>query len=138
MEKLKQIYIKNKEVINYLIFGICTTIINFITYYCCTKIIGIEEIISNIIAWCIGVIFAYITNKIFVFESKRKKGMQVFKELVSFILARVFTGIFCEVALFALLLKVLKIYDIVSKIITQVIVVILNYLFSKLIVFKNR
>ena len=138
MEKIKQLYIKYKELINYLFFGGCTTIVNFVSYYIPARIFGIEEITSNILAWVISVLFAYVTNKIFVFESKTTTIGQLLKEMFSFIFARIFTGALCDVGLFALMIKVFKINDIVTKITTQVIVVVLNYVCSKLIIFKKQ
>ena len=85
-----------------------------------------------------SVLFAYFTNKIFVFESKKKCLSETIKEFVSFVLARVFTGALCDVALFALMIKVLKINDVISKITTQVLVVVLNYILSKLVIFKKK
>lgn len=138
MEKIKELYLKYKEIINYLFFGGCTTIVNFISYYIPARIIGIDEIISNVIAWCVSVLFAYITNKLFVFSSKTESLIQTIKEMFSFIFARLFTGVLCDVSLFALMIYVLHINDIVSKITTQVIVVVLNYVLSKLVIFKKK
>lgn len=137
-EKLKEIYIRYKEVINYLIFGILTTIVNFASYYIVAKLIGIDEVISSGISWFLSVLFAYITNRIFVFESKTKGIKAVFKEMVTFFLARVLSGILCDVGTFALMVKVLNINDIISKVVTQVMVVIVNYICSKLVIFKKK
>ena len=70
MKEIKQLYTKYKEVVNYLVFGVLSTIVNFATYYISARIIGIDEVISSGISWFCAVLFAYITNKIFVFESK--------------------------------------------------------------------
>lgn len=138
MEKIKELFFKYKEIISYLFFGGCTTIVNFVSYYIPARILGIDEIVSNVIAWYVSVLFAYITNKIFVFSSKTESIKQTIKELVSFVLARLFTGALCDVGLFALMIHVLNINDIVSKITTQVLVVVLNYVLSKLVIFKNK
>ena len=138
MDKIKELYNKYKEVINYLFFGGCTFFVNLITYSIFAKIFGINEIISNIIAWVVAVLFAYITNKIFVFESKTKGAKSFFKEMASFILARVFSGITCDVGTFALMINVFHINDIFSKIVTQIMVIIVNYVLSKLVVFRKK
>ena len=138
MEKLKELFFKYKEIISYLFFGGCTTIVNFVSYYIPARIFGIDEIVSNVIAWCVSVLFAYVTNKIFVFSSKTESIKQTIKELASFVFARLFTGALCDVGLFALMIHVLNINDIVSKITTQVLVVVLNYVLSKLVIFKNK
>ena len=138
MKKIKELYLKYKEIINYLFFGGCTTIVNFISYYIPARIIGIDEVISNSIAWCISVLFAYVTNKIFVFSSKKENLVGILKEMFSFIFARLFTGALCDIGLFALMINILGINDIVSKITTQILVVILNYVLSKLVIFKKQ
>lgn len=138
MGKIKQLYLKYKEVINYLIFGGCTTIVNFISYYIPSNIFSVDKIVSNAIAWIISVLFAYVTNKLFVFESKTETIVETIKEMTSFILGRLLTGFLCDIAMFALMINVLKINDVISKLTTQVAVVVLNYVFSKLIIFKKK
>ncbi len=134
---IKGLYFNYKEVINYLIFGGLTTIVNFVAYCIFARAIGIDEVLSSGIAWVCGVLFAYVTNKIFVFDSKTETKKDLIKECVSFFLARVVSGITCDVGTFALMVKVFHINDIFSKIVTQVMVVIVNYLFSKFVVFRK-
>lgn len=138
IERIKELYIKYKEIINYLFFGGCTTVVNFVSYYIPSNLLGIDEIVSNIIAWIVSVLFAYITNKIFVFESKDKDLKKNIKELISFVAARLLTGALCDIGLFALMVKILKLNDIISKVTTQVIVVVVNYVISKLVIFKKE
>ena len=137
MKKLLELYKKYKEIINYLIFGGLSTVVNFVTYYITARLFCIDEVVSSGISWFCSVLFAYITNKIFVFESKTNTVKAVLKEMVSFFLARVISGILCDVGTFALMVKVFHINDIFSKIVTQVMVVIVNYVFSKLIIFRK-
>lgn len=80
----------------------------------------------------------YITNKIFVFESKTTTIKEFIMEIISFFLARVLSGILCDVGTFAVMVKVIGINDVVAKLITQIMVVIVNYVLSKWIIFKNR
>ena len=127
-----------KEVINYLVFGVLATIVNFIAYFIFAKIFKIDEVLSSGLSWLVAVLFAYTTNKIFVFESKTKTIKEFLKEMISFFLARVLSGILCDVGTFAVMVRVFKINDIFSKIVTQVMVVILNYILSKFFVFKNK
>lgn len=138
MEYIKGLYIKYKEIANYLIFGVLSTIVNFVTYYITARMIGIDEVISSGISWFCSVLFAYITNKIFVFESKTHGVMEFIREMISFFLARIVSGALCDVGTFALMVKVLNINDIIAKIVTQVMVVIVNYIFSKLIIFRGK
>ena len=129
---------KYKEIINYLVFGVLTTLVNFVLYFIFSKIIGIDEIISNGLAWFFSVLFAYITNKIFVFDSKTDTIKLLLIEMGSFFLARVLSGILCDVGTFAVMIRVFKINDVIAKIVTQVMVVILNYILSKFVIFKKN
>lgn len=138
MEKIKELYTKYKEVINYLIFGVLSTAVNFISYYIVARALGIDEVISNAIAWFCAVLFAYITNKLFVFDSKTEGVKATIKEAISFFLARIVSGILCDVGTFAIMVKLFNINDVFSKVVTSVMVVIINYIFSKLIIFKKE
>lgn len=135
---IKGLYFGYKEIINYLIFGGLATIVNFVSYCIFARAIGIDEVISSGLSWLCAVIFAYITNKLFVFDSKTETKKELAKECVSFFLARILSGILCDVGTFALMVRVFNINDIFSKIVTQVMVVIVNYVFSKFFIFKNK
>ena len=102
------------------------------------RVLNIDEVISSGISWFCAVLFAYITNKIWVFDSKTETKTAFLKEMISFFVARVVSGILCDVGTFALMVKVFGINDIVAKITTQIMVVIVNYIFSKLIIFKKK
>lgn len=132
------IYKKNKEIINYLIFGVLTTVVSFVVYFIFAKVFKIDEVISNVISWFFSVLFAFVTNKLYVFESKETGKKTLLKEIISFYLARLFTGVVCDLGVFALMVKTFKINDVLSKLVTQVIVIILNYVLSKLIVFRKK
>lgn len=136
--KILELYKKYKEVINYLVFGVLATIVNFVSYFIAAKLLGIEEVVSSGISWFCSVLFAYITNKIFVFESKTHGLYELIKEMTSFFLARIISGALCDVGTFAIMVKVIHINDVISKLVTQVMVVIVNYIFSKLIIFKKE
>ena len=138
IKTIKELYLQNKEIINYLVFGVLSTVVNFVSYYICTRLANIDEVISSGLAWFFSVLFAYITNKIFVFESKTRTIKAFFKEMLSFFLARVLSGILCDVGTFAVMVNVIKINDIIAKIITQIMVIILNYILSKFFIFKKK
>ena len=138
IETIKGLYRNYKEIINYLVFGVLATVVNFVSYYIFARIIGIDEVISSGLSWFASVLFAYITNKLFVFDSKTVTKKELIKECISFFLARVLSGILCDVGTFDVMVKVFKINDIIAKIVTQVMVVIVNYIFSKFIIFKNN
>ena len=138
IETLKGLYLEYKEIINYLVFGVLTTVVSFVSYFIFAKLLKIDEVVSSGLSWFCSVLFAYITNRIFVFESTANTKKAFLKELVSFFMARIASGILCDVGTFAIMVKVLNINDVVSKIVTQVMVVIVNYVFSKFIVFKKN
>lgn len=138
IERIKQLYIKYKEVINYLIFGGLTAVVSFSSYFISARIIEIDEVISSGISWICAVIFAYITNKLFVFESKTKGVKEFLKEMTTFIFSRFLTGLLCDIVIFAVMVKILNINDIISKLTTQVLVVVLNYIISKILIFKKK
>jgi len=133
MKELINIYKKYKMPILYLIFGGLTTLVNIFVYFICYDISNLSNVLSNIIAWLIAVIFAFITNKIYVFESKSKS---IFYELTTFFACRLATGVI-DLGIMYLTVDILKCNGLLMKIISNVIVIILNFVFSKLIVFKK-
>lgn len=121
-----------KEFTLYVVFGVLTTIVNILVYLFFTKLCGVNYIISNVIAWVLSVLFAYITNRIWVFE---RKNTNIIKEVLTFFAGRMFSGAL-DTGLMYLFVDVLMTGDVFAKIVVQVVVVIVNYLFSKLIVFN--
>lgn len=132
------IYHKNEELWNYLIVGGLTTIVSLGTYFICTTTFldpgnTIELQIANVISWIFAVAFAYITNRIYVFKSKEKNYL---KEISSFVGSRVFSLLLDMLTMF-LIVSVFTLNDKIGKIISQIIVTIVNYILSKLFVFKG-
>ncbi|MCI9977260.1 GtrA family protein [Clostridioides difficile] len=127
---------KHKETILYLFFGAFTTIVNIISYLFFTRVISFNFITANAFAWILAVLFAYVTNKFFVFESKIIKLRFLFKEFLSFVSFRLLSGI-VEMLTMYIMIDLLFVNDIIVKIFTNIFVIILNYLFSKMIIFKN-
>ncbi|MCC7553096.1 MAG: GtrA family protein [Methanobacteriaceae archaeon] len=123
---------KKKELILYIFFGVLTTIVNIFSYTFLVLFANINYLFGNGIAWFLSVIFAYITNRKWVFESENK---DVLKELTLFISSRLLVGVIDMLFLF-LLVDVFLVDIFTSKIITQVIVVFSNYTLSKLVIFK--
>jgi len=125
-----------RELFLYLIFGGLTTVINIFVYFVLARVFAINYQVSTVIAWILSVLFAYGTNKLFVFESKNESKREDFRELISFFAFRILSlGI--DMGSMYLFVQVLSIDDLISKIIANVIVVIVNYLFSKLFIFKK-
>ena len=150
MTKIKELIVKYKELLLYLIFGVLTTLVNLLTFWIFTKILGEElYLINNAIAWVVGVIFAFVTNKLFVFESKSWNIKTAGKEFVEFVGARLFSfgveegGMWLFVDILGFGEKSLTLFgftisgQIIAKLALAVIVVILNYFFSKFIIFKK-
>lgn len=136
MDKLKSIIIKYKDVLLYLFFGALTTLVNFLVYAPLYYWCDCSATISNSIAWIVAVAFAYLTNKPFVFKSNDWAAKTVFPELGKFVGCRIGTGLF-ETAFLAITVDVLAWNGLVMKIIASIVVVILNYLASKLLVFAK-
>ena len=142
------------EVFSYLFFGVCTTVVNIVVFQFCCSAIGLHALISNIIAWIFAVAFAYITNRIFVFHSREKSLRGIAREEGTFVGARLFSLLVDEIIIW-LMVSVMGyiaierlIADILScplkdakslfaKICSNVVVVILNYVLSKMIIFKK-
>jgi len=128
------LYKKYEEVIKYLFFGVLTTLVSILSYALFTRLFNINYLISNILSWILSVTFAFITNKIYVFKSKDKK---IFEELIRFFEFRILS-LLIEMIIMYLFVDVLSLNDMIVKIIAQFIVIVLNYVFSKVFVFKNK
>ncbi|MGX7332185.1 GtrA family protein [Enterococcus alcedinis] len=116
-------------------FGILTKLVNFF-YFTFKSVIGIEMIIANSFSWLLSVLFAYVTNRIFVFKSKAIGGKQITFELVKFVFYRGLSFVLDMLSML-LLIEILHFHDFYAKLITQVIIVVANFLFSKWLIFKN-
>lgn len=138
MSKILDLIKKYEEIIRYLIIGVLTTFVSLIVYYICTLTFlnpdnALQLQSANIISWIISVVFAYITNRTFVFKSKSK---DIVKEVCSFTGSRVVT-LLLDMAIMFIFVTTLKFNDKVFKLVSQVFVIIANYIFSKLFVFKK-
>lgn len=129
-------YSKYKETFLYLVFGVLSTGVNIGTYILVTRLTNLEFMIANIIAWVVAVLFAYLTNKLFVFKSKKLELEFLVKEFTSFISCRIFS-LFIEMIIMYVMIDMLLINDIVVKVTTNIVVIVINYLLSKLIIFKK-
>lgn len=147
MEKLKELYSKYKEIINYLIFGVLTTVVNWATFSLFVKGIGMTDgvayNVANVLSWVCAVLFAFVTNKLFVFESKTWAPATAIREFFSFISARLFTGVIEWFGVpfltnHGLGTPLFGVKGLWAKITISVIVVVLNYIFSKFLVFIKK
>ncbi len=137
IELTKTLFNKYKEIIMYGIMGVLTTIVNIIVFAICEKIIGINALVSNVIAWIVSVIFAYITNKLFVFESKSFKKEILIKEIISFTSARIFSLLLEEVIIYVMI-DIMNINSLIVKVFSNIVVIVVNYILSKLVIFKKK
>ncbi|MBQ7265564.1 MAG: GtrA family protein [Firmicutes bacterium] len=142
MNKLKE-KIFNKETISYLIFGVLTTIVSYVSYFLAQRLLmGVmgrdaSIMVANVISWVLAVSFAYVTNKLYVFESKSWKREVIIKEIASFVGARLFSFGF-ETAWMWITAIVLGFNDAICKLLAQVAITLMNYFFSKLFIFKKK
>lgn len=142
------------EIISYLVFGVLTTVVNFTVYMAVGALVGdgYEEkilfsvgsfdigwvLLINAIAWVAAVLFSFVTNKLFVFESTSWKGKTVLKEITAFFGARILSFLIFEELIFALLINILGIHHLISKLAVSVFVIIFNYVASKLVIFRKK
>ena len=137
MKKLFALLKKHEEVISYLFFGGLTTLVNYIVYLPCYNLLHLSGAVSNAVAWVAAVAFAYLTNKPFVFKSYDWSAKTVIPELTKFVSCRIGSGLL-ETAIIFVLVDWLALNGNIIKLATSVLVVILNYVASKLLVFRNK
>ena len=125
------------DILSYLFFGGLTTLVNFLIYFPCYHWLGFPAAVSNVIAWVAAVAFAYLTNKPFVFKSRDWSWKTVGPELAKFVGCRVGSG-FLETAIIFVTVDCLSWNGNVWKVVTSILVVLLNYAASKLLVFRNK
>lgn len=136
IQKIRQLIEKYWDIFSYLFFGVLTTVVNYVVYLPCYNILGLSAVVSNGIAWVVAVAFAYLTNKPFVFKSHDWSAKTVIPELSKFVGCRVGSGL-AESAILLLAVDIMGWNGNIWKLLTNVLVVILNYIGSKLLVFKK-
>lgn len=137
LKRIKDLIVKYRDILIYLVFGVLTTLVNYAVYLPLYNIAGISATVSNCIAWAAAVIFAFVTNKPLVFKSRDWSASVVFPELVKFIGTRLGSGALETVIIFVTV-DFLGFSGNIMKLITSVLVVVLNYVGSKLLVFRNQ
>ena len=136
MNKIIEALRKNKQLLLYLFYGICTTAINTICYWLLYDALTLSNIVSTILAWLAAVVFAFVTNKVFVFESKRTNTTDRINEVISFFGCRLLTGIL-DAAIMAFAVDMLQWNGLLWKLISNIIVTIINYIASKFLIFRK-
>ncbi len=145
MNKIRTLIVKflNRETRDYIIFGVLTTIVSYVSYFIFARplegVIGRDNavMLATALAWCCAVAFAFVTNKLFVFKSKSWSFDVIKIEIPAFLGARIFSGVF-EFGWMWLTAVYLGWYDLLCKFIAQVIITVMNYFFSKLFIFKKN
>ena len=136
IEKIRALLVKYWDVFVYLVFGVLTTVVNYLVYMPLLSI-GFSATVSNVIAWVAAVVFAYLTNKPFVFRSHDWSKATVIAELTKFVGCRIGSGVL-ETLIILVTVDILGWNGFVWKLVTSVLVVILNYIGSKLLVFTKK
>lgn len=126
-----------RELVSYIFWGAATTLVNYSVYFSCTKVFHIHYLAGNVIAWIISVIFAFMVNKIFVFKSKTWNLPNLFRQVLQFVSARIFSG-GLETLLLLVLVSFMGYDDSIIKVLAGIIVIIVNYIFSKWIIFNEK
>lgn len=140
---MKKLFYKYRELISYLFFGAATTAVNWVVYTVMIKLVTDSLTLSNAVAWGLAVLFAFVTNKLFVFQSSSLKAKTIIRELISFFLARCLTGameIFLPTLLYnaGFTVTAFEIDGGGAKALVSIGVIVLNYVFGKLLVFRKK
>ena len=137
LKKIADYYKNHQEGMRYLVFGALTTVVNIAIFIIFAKVFNLSTTISNIIAWIIAVLFAYITNKILVFKAKKDTFKELLIEILFFFLARIFTLVL-ETIILVIFIDNLHFNSFIMKIISNIIVIIVNFILSKILIFKKK
>lgn len=135
--KLKEAYLKNRSIVLYLIFGVSTAALNVFSYGLLYEYINLPNVVSTIVAWLFAMIFAFLTNKLFVFESRRETVSAQLKEVKSFFLYRILTGVL-DIGIMVVAVDLLGWNALIWKLISSIIVAIINFKASKLVIFNQQ
>ena len=136
IQKILELLRKYQDILSYLFFGVLTTVVNFLVYYPLTNLLGMNATVVNVIAWAVSVVFAFLTNKPFVFKSHDWSAKVVFPELSKFIGTRLGSGAL-ETLMIFLLVDCKAMDSNIVKIAVSVLVIVINYVGSKLLVFRK-
>lgn len=137
MKKITDLMKKYRSFILYAVFGVFTTAVNLIVYHLCYYQAGMSNTLSNIFAWIMAVTFAYLTNKSWVFDSRSWAWPVLRKEIPAFVSCRLATGIM-DLIIMYVCVDILNWHAMLMKFVSNVLVILLNYIFSKLVIFKKK
>ncbi len=134
---MRRLLEKYKSVLSYLFFGVCTTLVNIFVYYLCSRLGGMPTVPGTAVAWFASVVFAFFTNKWFVFESKSWAADVLLREAASFFACRAATGVM-DLVIMYIGVDRMRLFDVGVKIFSNILVIILNYVMSKLLIFRKK
>jgi putative flippase GtrA len=137
MNRLIELFRKYQDVISYLFFGGCSTAVNVLSYGFFSHVVRMGTVVSSSASWIVTVLFVYVTNRKWVFHSEAEGAGEIFREFVYFMVCRLATGVL-DVAIMWFSVDVLGLNDLVMKLVSNVIVIVLNFVASKLIIFKRK
>ena len=137
MDMLRKLFIKYKDIIAYLFFGGCTTLVNIAVYWLLAHPAGMATVPANVLAWVAAVLFAYLTNRTWVFHSQATTRQEITREILSFFGCRLATGVLDWVMMFVCV-DLLHMNDMIIKILANILVILLNFVASKRIIFKKK
>ena len=136
-ETLRKMIEKYRDMILYVFFGGCTTLVNIVVYFAATRLLSMGTGAANIAAWLLSVLFAYATNRKWVFHSEKNTLSGVLREMAGFFASRIATGAL-DMGVMYLSVDILHFPDVVMKIASNIIVIVLNYALSRLVVFRSK
>ena len=136
MKYLKELLARYRGIILYCIFGLFTTVVNVGVYYLCFSVIALSNVLSTLLAWFISVLFAFVTNKIWVFESRSFKAVVLLREALSFFSCRLLTGAL-DLLIMYVAVDVMGWNEMLWKLISNVIVIVINYGASRILIFRK-
>ena len=128
---------RHRDVIAYLFFGVCTTMVNILVYWLASRLLHMGTVPASVVAWVCAVLFAYLTNRKWVFHSVATGRSEILSEISRFFLARLATGVF-DWAFMYVTTEKLRWHDLVMKAVANIVVIVLNYVFSKFLIFKRE
>lgn len=134
---MREAYQKYRKILLYLMFGGLTTLVNMVAYFYLTKLVGVHYLAANAGAWLAAVLFAYVSNRAYVFTSGGRGLVFMFKECLSFISCRILSGLI-DTGIVLVMIDLLHFQDLIVKITANAVTVVLNYFFSKWIVFRDK
>lgn len=132
---MPQIYGKYETMLRYLVFGCLTTLLNIVAYMVFSRLFAIQFMVSNMMAWITAVLFAYVTNRWFVFESQCCAWLSIIKECAAFFGCRMLSGL-ADAAIMYSMIDLLHCNDLFVKVVTNIFVICINYIFSKRVIFR--